>query len=42
MEFQPSTFVPVVLGLFGLGTGYLIWGPQELFGYPERDPSVDR
>jgi hypothetical protein len=34
--------VPVVLGFFGLGTGYLIWGPQELLGFPARDPSVDR
>ena len=37
-----STFVPIALGFFGLGTGYLIWGPQELFGFPPRDPSVDR
>jgi hypothetical protein len=25
----------------GLGTGYLIYGPQELFGYPKRDERVD-
>jgi hypothetical protein len=25
----------------GLGTGYLIYGTQELFGYPTRDDSVD-
>jgi len=37
-----STFVPVVLGFFGLGTGYLIWGPQELLGFPRRDPAVNR
>jgi hypothetical protein len=37
-----STFVPVALGFFGLGTGYLIFGPQELFGFPARDRSVDR
>lgn len=42
MSFETSVFAPVVLGFFGLGTGYLIWGPQELFGFPERDPSVDR
>lgn len=42
MGFQESSFVPVVLGLFGLGTGYLIWGPQELLGTPARTPSVDR
>jgi len=40
--FQASAFVPVVLGFFGLGTGYLIWGPQELLGFPARDPSVNR
>jgi len=42
MSFDESSFVPVALGLFGLGTGYLIWGPQELFGFPERNPAVDR
>lgn len=42
MGFAASPFVPVVLGFFGLGTGYLIWGPQELFKWPARDPSVDR
>jgi len=39
---QTSVFVPVVLGFFGLGTGYLIYGPQELFDWPGRDPGVDR
>ena len=41
-SFAASDFVPVALGFFGLGTGYLIYGPQELFGYPPRDPAVDR
>ncbi len=36
MAFQASDYVPVALGFFGLGTGYLIWGPQELFGFPLR------
>jgi hypothetical protein len=36
MEFASSQFLPVALGFFGLGTGYLIWGPQELFGFPVR------
>jgi hypothetical protein len=36
-----SPFVPIAVGFFGLGTGYLIWGPQELFDYPKRDPKVD-
>ncbi|MEU8080171.1 hypothetical protein AB0B31_32545 [Catellatospora citrea] len=43
MEILPaSMFVPVALGFFGLATGYLIYGPQELFGYPPRDRNVDR
>jgi hypothetical protein len=42
VTFATTTFAPVVLGFFGLGTGYLIYGPQELFGFPARDPSVDR
>jgi hypothetical protein len=37
-----SVFAPVVLGFFGLGVGYLIYGPQELFGFPARSPAVDR
>jgi hypothetical protein len=40
--FAHSAFVPVVLGFFGLGTGYLIYAPAELFRYPARDPVVDR
>ena len=40
--FVASPFAPLVLGFFGLGTGYLIWGPQELFKWPERDASVNR
>lgn len=42
MEFTASAFAPVALGFFGLGVGYLIWGPQELFGWPKRDEMVDR
>jgi len=42
VEFTTSAFVPIALGFFGLGTGYLIWGPQELFDWPKRDESVDR
>jgi hypothetical protein len=42
VTFATTTFAPVVLGFFGLGTGYLIYGPQELFGIPRRDASVDR
>ena len=32
----PSAYVPLALAFFGLGTGYLIFGPQELFGFPEK------
>ncbi|GHF40102.1 hypothetical protein FHX82_004786 [Amycolatopsis bartoniae] len=42
IQFASSAFVPVVLGFFGLGTGYLIYGPQELFGRPVRSAAVDR
>ncbi|HEV7184067.1 MAG: hypothetical protein ABI130_05695 [Leifsonia sp.] len=41
MTFAISPFVPLALGFFGLGTGYLIYGPQELFGWPKRDLRVD-
>jgi hypothetical protein len=41
VNFQPSAFVPLALGFFGLGTGYLIYGPQELAGFPARDRKVD-
>ncbi len=42
MTFVESSFPPLALGFFGLGVGYLIWGPQELFGFPARDERVDR
>lgn len=42
VSFATTAFAPVVLGFFGLGTGYLIYGPQELFRFPPRDASVDR
>ena len=34
-------FPPLAVGFMGLGTGYLVSGPQELFGYPKRDDDVD-
>lgn len=40
--FETSAYIPIVLGFFGLGTGYLVWGPQETFGFPPRDRAVDR
>jgi hypothetical protein len=38
----PATpFPPIAVGFMGLGTGYLIYGTQELFGFPSRDKGVD-
>lgn len=37
VKFATSSFPPLALGFMGLGTGYLIYGPQELFGWPKRD-----
>jgi hypothetical protein len=34
ISFPPSAFVPLAVGFFGLGTGYLIYGPQELLKLP--------
>lgn len=42
VTFAASEFLPLALGFFGLGTGYLIYGPQELFGWPPRGEAVDR
>lgn len=39
--FETSPYVPLAVGFFGLGTGYLIWSPQEIFGIPPRDEKVD-
>ena len=36
-----SAFAPIAVGFFGLGTGYLIYGPQELLGFPARSKPVD-
>jgi hypothetical protein len=42
-SFPSSTaaFAPLAVGFFGLGTGYLIYGPQELLGFPKRNKAVD-
>lgn len=42
VHFAASAYPPLALGFFGLGTGYMIYGPQELFRWPRRDESVDR
>ncbi|MGH9045575.1 MAG: hypothetical protein ACRDVP_12260, partial [Acidimicrobiales bacterium] len=36
-----SSLPPLAVGFMGLGTGYLIYFSQELFGWPKRGPSVD-
>lgn len=36
-----STFPPLALGFMGLGSGYLIYGLQELFHYPMRTVDND-
>ena len=41
VSLPQSPFPPLAVGFMGLGTGYLIYGPQELFGYPARDDRVD-
>lgn len=37
VRFTTSSFPPLALGFMGLGTGYLIYGPQELLGWPKRE-----
>jgi hypothetical protein len=41
-SFTPSTFIPLAVGFFGLGTGYFIWGGQILAGRPPLSPEVNR
>ncbi len=35
------SLAPVALGFMGLGTGYLIYGPWELLGKPEKSPALN-
>lgn len=42
VTFAQSAFPPLALGFFGLGTGYLIYGPLELLGWPHKDERTDR
>jgi hypothetical protein len=41
VQFPASTLPPLALGFFGLGTGYLIYGPQELFKLPQKNRGLD-
>jgi hypothetical protein len=40
-SLRMSPFPPLAVGFMGLGTGYLIYGPQELLSYPKRSERVD-
>jgi hypothetical protein len=40
--FQPSLFAPIAVGFFGLATGYLVYGGNELFGWPPSSPETNR
>lgn len=40
VSLPASAFPPIALGFFGLGTGYIIYGPQELFGFPKKEAQV--
>jgi len=40
--FAHTSFWPVAIGFFGLGTGYFIWGGQALFGWPADSPEANR
>ncbi len=35
------SLAPIALGFFGLGTGYLIYGPYELLGKPEKSDRLN-
>lgn len=37
-----ASLAPVALGFFGLGTGYLIYGPVELFGKPGKSAELNK
>ena len=41
-KLASSPFVPIAIGFFGLGTGYLIWGGQALFELPATSPEVNK
>lgn len=41
VQLSVSDFAPLAVGFFGLGTGYLIYFTQELFGWPPRDERVN-
>jgi hypothetical protein len=42
LTLPASAFPPLALGFFGPGTGYLVHGTHELFGFPRRSDGADR
>src|SRR5882724_4985798 len=38
--FETATFVPLAIGFFGLGVGYLTWGGLAFLGWPRVNPAV--
>jgi hypothetical protein len=38
--FETATFVPLAIGFFGLGVGYLTWGGFAFLGWPRVNPAV--
>jgi hypothetical protein len=41
VKLATSAFPPLAVGFMGLGTGYMIYGPQELFGFPPKSEKFD-
>jgi hypothetical protein len=41
VSLPTSVLPPLAVGFMGLGTGYLIYGPHELFGYPKKERTVN-
>jgi hypothetical protein len=41
LTLPTSPFPPLAVRFMGLGTGYLIYGTQELLGFPRREERVD-
>lgn len=39
VTLSPSAFPPIAVGFFGLAVGYLVYGAQELLGFPSRPNS---
>lgn len=42
MTFTQSSFLPIAIGFFGLGTNYFVWGGQALFNHPKNSPELNK